>query len=301
MKKLLIYLLVGNVLSAFLMATYTVGDQISISDQQVLLSICNGHEPNGDSDSSMSLSDYNGDINDGNYYVMYIDMSASWWSPCYSATGTVDQIESYWEDQAQFNVLTFTSLDDIGDGTEQGDDYSCLEWGQAGEYNDNLIIDDGSGYSLYNMFFSSNQFPGHVFIDHNMEVFYMSSSSVSISLANAKINQMLNSCGVNCEADLDGDEINNSIDNCVNTSNPDQEDSDEDGIGDACDDCHNLLGDVNDDLIIDILDLIMAVQIVLSADSSIYSDCELVDANIDQNTVINILDIIDIRDIILGY
>ncbi len=78
MKKLLIYLLVGNVLSAFLMATYTVGDQISISDQQVLLSICNGHEPNGDSDSSMSLSDYNGDINDGNYYVMYIDMSASW-------------------------------------------------------------------------------------------------------------------------------------------------------------------------------------------------------------------------------
>jgi len=68
-----------------------------------------------------------------------------------------------------------------------------------------------------------------------------------------------------------------------------------------CDDCHNLLGDVNDDLIIDILDLIMVVQIILSVDSSTYSDCELVDANIDQNAVINILDILDIRDIILGY
>ena len=35
--------------------------------------------------------------------------------------------------------------------------------------------------------------------------------------------------------DFDGDGIINSEDNCVGVSNPDQEDSDGDGIGDVCD------------------------------------------------------------------
>ena len=78
MKKLFIHLLIGKILFTYLMATYSIGDQISIPDQEISLSICNGHEPNGDTDGYMSLSNYNGDINNGSYYVMYIDMSASW-------------------------------------------------------------------------------------------------------------------------------------------------------------------------------------------------------------------------------
>ena len=59
-------------------SSYSVGQTISIEDQQTPLYICNGHELNGDTDGEMSLYDYNGDHNGGSYYVFYIDMSASW-------------------------------------------------------------------------------------------------------------------------------------------------------------------------------------------------------------------------------
>ena len=39
-----------------------------------------------------------------------------------------------------------------------------------------------------------------------------------------------------CDQDRDGDGIDNEEDNCPDTANPDQEDADEDGTGDACDD-----------------------------------------------------------------
>jgi len=39
--------------------------------------------------------------------------------------------------------------------------------------------------------------------------------------------------------DTDNDGINDTIDNCINTPNPDQTDADNDGIGDVCDNCVN--------------------------------------------------------------
>ncbi len=59
-------------------AVYNVGQTISISDQQQNLTVCNGHEPNEETDGNMSLYDYNGEYNGGSYYVTHIDMAASW-------------------------------------------------------------------------------------------------------------------------------------------------------------------------------------------------------------------------------
>ena len=55
-----------------------MGQTVSISDQQQSLEVCNGIEPNEETDGEMSLYDYNGDYNGGAYYVIHIDMAASW-------------------------------------------------------------------------------------------------------------------------------------------------------------------------------------------------------------------------------
>ena len=44
-------------------------------------------------------------------------------------------------------------------------------------------------------------------------------------------------CEYELPADTDGDGIFDVFDNCVNTPNPDQEESDFDQVGDACDNC----------------------------------------------------------------
>ena len=65
-------------LFSFSFSVYNVGQTVSISDQQAVLDVCNGIEPNEETDGEMSLYDYNGDVNGGHYYVFHIDMAASW-------------------------------------------------------------------------------------------------------------------------------------------------------------------------------------------------------------------------------
>ena len=78
MKK--IFVLLG-VVTTLLFSSYSEGQQISISDQQLSKEVCFASEFEtfgyelGD---SFSLYDMNGSVNGGNYYVFFIDLSASW-------------------------------------------------------------------------------------------------------------------------------------------------------------------------------------------------------------------------------
>ena len=74
LKKLFIILSIFSLT----FAVYNVGQTVSISDQQQVLDVCNGEEPNGETDGEMTMYDYNGDVNGGAYYVFHIDMAASW-------------------------------------------------------------------------------------------------------------------------------------------------------------------------------------------------------------------------------
>ena len=53
---------------------YEVDEFVSTVDQNKEFDICYG-EGEGE---SLRLSDYNGDLNGGNYKVIHIDMAASW-------------------------------------------------------------------------------------------------------------------------------------------------------------------------------------------------------------------------------
>ena len=100
--------------------------------------------------------------------------------------------------------------------------------------------------------------------------------------------------------DGDGDGFVTDDDNCPNDYNPSQDDTDGDGVGDECDDCMNLLGDPNDDMIIDILDIVTVVNMVLTggANSPNFTDCAKTDADMTEDGNINILDVIQILSLI---
>ena len=57
--------------------TYCAGDQISIEDQNATHVVGAGTEEYEVGDS-FRLSDWNGDLNGGEYHVIFVDMSASW-------------------------------------------------------------------------------------------------------------------------------------------------------------------------------------------------------------------------------
>lgn len=55
------------------------------------------------------------------------------------------------------------------------------------------------------------------------------------------LNNLIDNCPCtvnNDQKDSDADGAGDACDNCLNTSNPDQNDSDDDGVGDACDNCN---------------------------------------------------------------
>ena len=57
--------------------TYCAGDQVSTTHQNISHEVCAGFEDYETGDT-FKLSDYNGELNGGNYHIILIDMSASW-------------------------------------------------------------------------------------------------------------------------------------------------------------------------------------------------------------------------------
>jgi hypothetical protein len=56
---------------------YSIGDTLSVEDQNFLYPVCNGSD-NYSIGDSFSFSDLNGDTNGGDYKISLISMNATW-------------------------------------------------------------------------------------------------------------------------------------------------------------------------------------------------------------------------------
>jgi len=65
------------VLISFVFPVYNVGETVTISDQNVTLSVCDQTSEYSVGDE-VSLASWNGDLNGGDYHVIWLEMSASW-------------------------------------------------------------------------------------------------------------------------------------------------------------------------------------------------------------------------------
>ena len=72
-----ILILCVSFISSVFAQTYCAGDQISLTHQNQSQAVCAGTEDYNIGDE-FKLADWNGDLNGGNYHVIFIDMSASW-------------------------------------------------------------------------------------------------------------------------------------------------------------------------------------------------------------------------------
>ena len=57
--------------------TYCAGEQITLGHQNESQLVCAAYD-GYEVDDLFKLADYNGDLNGGNYHVIFIDMGATW-------------------------------------------------------------------------------------------------------------------------------------------------------------------------------------------------------------------------------
>jgi hypothetical protein len=104
--------------------------------------------------------------------------------PCYNSIPEGEEIVEHWENDER--VVIINLLDDIGQP------YSCNMWGNAGNTGIPIIIDDGAGHTLHDLFeLVLEAYPVNVFLDHEMNVVNITESEMNQTAVNNMIQGMI--------------------------------------------------------------------------------------------------------------
>ena len=66
---------------SIIISSYDIGELINFEDQNIQFDICHGANEHGHGNGNspkLSLSEFNGDLNGGDFHVIMIDIAASW-------------------------------------------------------------------------------------------------------------------------------------------------------------------------------------------------------------------------------
>ena len=187
----------------------------------------------------------------------------------------MDAHEAYWAEQSPA-VVFIMGLQDLNQP------YSCEQWGNQGISGAPVIVHNVGG-ELFDLFHDSwNAFPTYVLIDHTM--------TVRAKPWTYNSNSNTNSC----------DGSNNSVNGWSGGDADDFLQQLVNECGDLCIDggCTTTAGDLNEDEILNIQDIITMVNQILGSTS--LEDCALEAADMNMDGIINIQDLISLVNAILG-
>ena len=168
---------------------------------------------------------------------------------------------------------------------DPGQPYSCVEWQAVSSADSPLIINPNQAGNFnstpyYNLYHDSwNATPTFVLIDHTMTIRakpWTLTNNTNTSSCDGTSNTIDGWSGGNT-----ADFLQQLVDECGTLCEPcsGTVDTDGDGIMDECDDCHNMAGDIDDNMENDILDIVQIVNMILSGgmNSLGFNNCELSD------------------------
>ena len=133
--------------------------------------------------------------------VFMIEISASWWGPCYNKIQYGEEVHEHWETDSQREKVEIIQFLD-----ELNEPYSCLQWGHEGDdFIPSILIGsviDGAPTDIRDWFIpnpnaGASQYPVIIFIDHNKQIVSTKfgidgTGSFTPDDANAIIQYMLN-------------------------------------------------------------------------------------------------------------